>query len=615
MSNKDSPGKDSNLNLSPARSEAKSRRRTSKKSQKRIRDLSAVCSSYSRANQDFSKLQKTSVGSAEMGSRVGQLKGFEVEGVDSNKDETNACGKCGNKVCRCLPRLMRKNHCEESPVRVNKEVHLLAPIYSGRSSTVLFDYPAQCQKPSRKNDRVFNGTDTELKSLSFKISDSVHTYNCMVNALSNAGFTQVQHSGYNLKVSGVPQPKILRKFNQYQKTNHFPGIWQIGRKDHLWRNVYRMRRKFGLDYEICPKTYILPEDYNRLQLELEADPKSLWILKPSASSCGRGIRLVNGSSHISKKQPHVVSKYVLNPHTINGFKYDLRIYVCVTSFDPLRIYVYEDGLVRFATEQYSPNKKTMKKRYVHLTNFSVNKRSDKFVKNQDACVDGEGSKWSLHALRKVFKEKGLDFEPIFGKIHDVIIKALISIEPHIVNTMNQTNKYRNMCFEVYGFDVLLDSDLRPWLLEVNVCPSLSSSSPLDKKIKTSLMCDVFNLVGFIPYDRKQHDKETEHQKISRLLGFEKVKILQRNLLALQSCKTLEDFPICEEDLEVLFDSEEESYRTGSFKRIFPLRTNIEYYSEFFDTPRYNNLLLWRYMKSPNNILLKFARPVFPFINN
>ena len=49
----------------------------------------------------------------------------------------------------------------------------------------------------------------------------------------------------------------------------------------------------------------------------------------------------------------LASKYISNPHLINGLKYDLRVYVLVTSFNPLKVYMYKDGLVRFATELYN----------------------------------------------------------------------------------------------------------------------------------------------------------------------------------------------------------------------------------------------------------------------
>lgn len=89
---------------------------------------------------------------------------------------------------------------------------------------------------------------------------------------------------------------------------------------------------------------------------------------------------------------------------------------------------------------------------------------------------------------------GVDYNAVFEKIKDVIIKTIIAVEPHIVTNMKQT-KHRNVCFELYGFDIILDEKLKPWLLEVNVCPSLSSSSPLDKQIKTMLLSDVLHLIG------------------------------------------------------------------------------------------------------------------------
>lgn len=63
--------------------------------------------------------------------------------------------------------------------------------------------------------------------------------------------------------------------------------------------------------------------------------------------------------------------------------------------------------------------------------------------------------------------------------------------------------HRQNCFEVFGFDILLDSDLKPWLVEVNLSPSLSSDSPLDHTIKGHLLTDCFNLVQIKRFDRKK----------------------------------------------------------------------------------------------------------------
>lgn len=92
---------------------------------------------------------------------------------------------------------------------------------------------------------------------------------------------------------------------------------------------------------------------------------------------------MNSQMAVSKKEGILASKYISNPHLINGLKYDLRVYVCVTSFNPLKVYIYNDGLVRFATEKYTNDTKLIGKKFVHLTNFAINKRNPKFVKNND----------------------------------------------------------------------------------------------------------------------------------------------------------------------------------------------------------------------------------------
>lgn len=174
----------------------------------------------------------------------------------------------------------------------------------------------------------------------------------------------------------------------------------------------------------------------------------------------------------------IASEYIDNPLTVDDYKFDLRIYVAITSINPLRIYMYEEGLTRFATQKYS-NETGGKSRYQHLTNYSVNKFNANFIKNTDAAQDDQGSKWTLSALRKRLRELKINDVLIFKKIEDIILKTIIAAESIINNAVEMYVPYKNNCFEVLGFDVLIDNRLEPWLLEVNLTPSLGCDTPLD----------------------------------------------------------------------------------------------------------------------------------------
>ena len=121
---------------------------------------------------------------------------------------------------------------------------------------------------------------------------------------------------------------------------------------------------------------MLPRDRELLQKDYEEG--TVYIIKPPASAEGRGIRLANSMAQMPKAgQPAVVQEYIDKPLLIDNKKFDCRIYVGVTSFDPLRAYMYEEGLTRFATTDYNSDLTTrsIKNRYMHLTNYSVNKKS------------------------------------------------------------------------------------------------------------------------------------------------------------------------------------------------------------------------------------------------
>lgn len=141
-----------------------------------------------------------------------------------------------------------------------------------------------------------------------------------------------------------------------------------------------MQDKFGVEnFDIIPDTYILPDEFadfydhfHSIKSKLKEGEQNMWIIKPSASSKGRGIYIIDDISEAPIKENCIISKYVNNPLLINNLKFDIRIYVLVTSIDPWRVYIYKEGLARFASESYSEtgNKSN---RFSHLTNYSINK--------------------------------------------------------------------------------------------------------------------------------------------------------------------------------------------------------------------------------------------------
>lgn len=477
----------------------------------------------------------------------------------------------------------------------------------GGSEIIFFNYPKYVGKNKESNGKLTQYAQEDLGrcKLVLKISETTHIYNSLVNSCKNAGFylTDVGKE-WNLLWTGGGKSECLKYMNEYQKVNHFPGSYQLGRKDLMWKNISRLKRQFGSEYNICPKTYIFPHDYRRFVMDtkVKETAKNYYIMKPVSASCGHGIKVINASTTLPRnRKNYLVSKYVSKPHLIRGYKYDMRIYVLVTSYDPLVIYMFKDGLVRFSTEKYSLKPKSLKKQYIHLTNYSVNKKAEKYNKNkggdQDPCDDQKVlSKWSYQQLQKKISELGYDWVQIEAEIKDVIIKSIISVEPHVVHQQNMYTKNKNCCFELYGFDIILDHKLKPWLLEVNVSPSFSSSSPFDKNIKTRLICDTLTLIGIKPYDKQKYKREQEKlTAMRRMKGFTKGNRSKYGYF--YDNKATSQYDMFNGDPEVLDEFIEQETRMGNFERIFPLDYNVNYYSQFLERERPNNELLRRHVCS------------------
>ena len=118
----------------------------------------------------------------------------------------------------------------------------------------------------------------------------------------------------------------------------------------MYRHLAYMKEKHGdRHFKFLPTTYILPSEMTQLQDDMKKNPRRQWIIKPASSSQGKGIFLTQDANDIPPKEQMVASVYVDNPLLIEGFKFDLRVYVAITSINPLRVNMYEEGLVRFAT--------------------------------------------------------------------------------------------------------------------------------------------------------------------------------------------------------------------------------------------------------------------------
>ena len=369
----------------------------------------------------------------------------------------------------------------------------------------------------------------------------------------------------------------------WQVINHFPGMVNIARKTRLAQNLQQMQKAFPAHYNFSPQTYALPKDLTALRsqhftLDKGCKSKHVWIIKPDGGAKGKGIFLTRDLSEIQtaiarSDSQYVAQRYIARPMLIDNKKFDLRLYVLITSCDPLRIYLFRDGLCRLCTVDYDYNgggrgnnntdaevgkagkdgkqsskaAVNLKNRCAHLTNYSVNKRSDAFVRDDKCSVDDEtgdiraggdcGSKrsvsWLLSWLRSQHGDEVVD--KLWCNIGDICVKTILSILPTLVaeyrttfgedgcgasgggTTNTGTELKGSRCFEILGFDIMMDHKLQPYLIEVNHLPSFGTDAPLDKAIKSKVIEQAMSVVKARPDDRRVYERSQRRKSRHRLV--------------------------------------------------------------------------------------------------
>uniref|UniRef100_A0A3Q3ILJ9 Tubulin tyrosine ligase-like family, member 2 n=1 Tax=Monopterus albus TaxID=43700 RepID=A0A3Q3ILJ9_MONAL len=291
----------------------------------------------------------------------------------------------------------------------------------------------------------------------------------------------------------------------WQRLNHHPKTAGITRKDFLARNLRRMRVASGSAlYDFSPTGFILPSDYTRFlaeynQLHLTSGESVYWICKPVDLSRGRGIFIFKDIKDLVYDCSVIVQRYISDPLLISGYKFDLRIYVCVKSFHPLTVYIHQEGLVRFATEKY--NLSSLHNLYAHLTNTSINKFGP-FYKAEKERV-GPGCKWTLSKFRHFLNSQEVSQLVFWQRINNIVTLTLLTIAPTVPPCPN--------CVELFGFDILIDVRLKPWLLEVNYSPALTLDCQTDITVKKGLISDLVDLMNYTSIDSLRERAYLKHR--------------------------------------------------------------------------------------------------------
>uniref|UniRef100_A0A2K6EEL0 Tubulin--tyrosine ligase-like protein 9 n=1 Tax=Propithecus coquereli TaxID=379532 RepID=A0A2K6EEL0_PROCO len=333
------------------------------------------------------------------------------------------------------------------------------------------------QNQNYKGHGLSKGKEREQRaSIRFKTTLT----NTLMDVLRHRpGWVEVKDEGewdfYWCDVSWLRENFDHTYMDEHVRISHFRNHYELTRKNYMVKNLKRFRKQLEreagkLEAAKCdffPKTFEMPCEYHLFVEEFRKNPGITWIMKPVARSQGKGIFLFRRlkdimdwrkdtrSSDDQKDdipvENYVAQRYIENPYLIGGRKFDLRVYVLVMSVN------------------------------VHLTNVAVQKTSPDYHPKK-------GCKWMLQRFRQYLASKhGPEaVETLFSDMDNIFVKSLQSVQKVIISDKH--------CFELYGYDILIDQDLKPWLLEVNASPSLTASSQEDYELKTCLLEDTLHVV-------------------------------------------------------------------------------------------------------------------------
>ncbi len=355
--------------------------------------------------------------------------------------------------------------------------------------------------------------------------------------------------------TGMPENAVFERLAPGRTVNHIPGNNGVTVKSLLFDTLDTAKKRLdghplAERFDFFPHVYAMPQDYFDLQEAAARDPGKLWIQKPKGLSRGRGIQVLDDAAVAPKGDEWMVQEYLHRPHLYDGHKYVLRCYVVLRSVDPLRVYWYNEGFAKLASEKYSTDPASLKNLFVHLTNPDVNED------NEEASAPVVFISFANY--RKWLRDQGHDDVRIFQQLEDLIVLTMMSVRERMRWRMETLNVHADGCYELFGLDCMLDADLKPWILECNLSPSLD-------------VCALPEHGGI------------DEGRIKRQLVFDLVKMIGAN-------EDVPDWSALEQQDGILAQWEWERQRLGDFRCVYPGNDPARYL-EAFPVPRYSDVVL------------------------
>ena len=355
---------------------------------------------------------------------------------------------------------------------------------------------------------------------------------------------------------------IYRKFkkninnvvnNKYQKINRFYNYNEYVSKSLLYINYKPFHDKFPDDYNYMLETYSYPkekqeiiEKFSKYSLKNDND---VWMIKPTMGSLGLKISILTNYSDIKLKN-YLITKYLYNPHLIKGYKYDLRFHGLVSTIKPLKLYLYNEGLVRLASEKYNFSVSDPHNKYSFLTNLFINKKNQKkfiYPKNMKNMEDS--NLWNLDTFQKYCARNNINYEKLYSEVGDIFIKMMITVREKIIDNIEKTNLQYSNFYHLIGFDIILDENLKPYLLETNRRCGFRNDNDAEKYYTYNIIADTLNIIGLRPKDLNFVSENKNKEDL-----------IKENV----------EESLCELDRP-----------RGGYKLIFPLKDNVDKYKKFF----------------------------------